>query len=89
MLFQETPPDTSLYMIAGYAAFTLILLIYLLSLMLRRRNLEQDLSALESIRAETKAPEAKTRPRNKKTSKSASPKAGRRRSAGRKATSKK
>lgn len=89
MLFQESPPDTSLYMIAGYAVFTLIMAIYLLSLWLRRRNLEQDLSALEGMRAETQAPEPKARPRSSGTSKTAGAKAGKRRSAGRKVIRKK
>jgi hypothetical protein len=89
MLLQEIPPDTSPYMIAGYAIFSLIMAIYLLSLWLRRRNLEQDLSALESIRTETRALEKKAAPGSARRSKPAVPKAGKRRPAGKKPSRKK
>lgn len=57
MLFQDAPPDTSTYMIAGYAVFFVISAIYLVSLAVRRRNLELDLKTLESIEAaSTRAP---------------------------------
>ena len=42
-------------MIAGYTIFFLVSAIYLLSMVIRRRNLEQDLKTLESIRMESKA----------------------------------
>ena len=54
MFFQEAPPDTSGYMIAGYAVFFVISAIYLLSLIVRQRNLEKDLEALDAIKAETR-----------------------------------
>ncbi len=54
MLFQDAPPDTSAYMIAGYTIFFVVSAIYLLSLAIRRRNLEQDLKTLESIQAESR-----------------------------------
>jgi len=52
MLLQDAPPDTSAYMIAGFTVFFVISGIYLLSLALRRRNLERDLETLESMEAE-------------------------------------
>jgi len=55
MLFQEAPPDTTSYMILGYAVFFVISAIYVLSLIVRRRNLEQDLKTLESIEADSRA----------------------------------
>lgn len=56
MLFaQQSPPDTSVYMIAGYAVILGVMLLYLLSLYLRRRNLQQDLKALREIEAVTNA----------------------------------
>ena len=61
MLFQDAPPDTSRYMIAGYAIFFAISAIYLLSLIVRRRNLEQDLKTLESIESESGRAQARTR----------------------------
>jgi hypothetical protein len=74
MFFQEAPPDTSSYMIAGYAVFFVISAIYLLSLILRQRNLERDLEALDAIKAESRqasggqrrAPAARAKPSRKK-----------------------
>ncbi len=56
MPLQSTPPDTSAFMIAGYVAFAVIFAIYLVSFIIRRRNLEQDLKTLEGIRAESRMP---------------------------------
>ena len=52
MFLQDAPPDTSRYMIAGYVIFFLISAIYVLSLIVRRRNLDQDLKTLQSMEAE-------------------------------------
>jgi hypothetical protein len=52
-LLQDAPPNTSGYMVAGYVVFFVILAIYLLSMFARRRNLERDLRALETIQAES------------------------------------
>ncbi len=49
MLFQEAPADTTTYMIAGYAVIFGVMLIYLFSLALRRRNLKEDLKVLEDL----------------------------------------
>ncbi len=59
MPIQSAPPDTSVYLIAGYVAFGLIFAIYLLSLVVRRRNLEQDLKMLEGLRPEGQDPPRK------------------------------
>jgi hypothetical protein len=53
MLFQETTPDTSAYMIAGYTIFFILLAIYLFSLFIRTRNLNQDLSILEGYKKQS------------------------------------
>lgn len=45
----QTPPDTSAYMVAGYALSFGVMLLYVLSLFLRTRNLERDRSTLEEI----------------------------------------
>ncbi len=50
----QPPPDTSAYMIAGYAIFFTVLVIYLLSLFLRWQNLRRDLSILEDLEDESK-----------------------------------
>lgn len=47
MHLQEAPANTLNYMIAGYFVIFSIMLIYLVSLRLRRRNLQQDLEVLE------------------------------------------
>ena len=49
MLFDELPPDTSIYMIAGYAVFFVVTVIYLGSLFIRTRNLNRDLATLEEV----------------------------------------
>lgn len=42
-------PDTSTYMIAGFVISFLTMGIYVLSLYLRNRNLNQDVETLESL----------------------------------------
>lgn len=54
MLFDQSTPDTSIYMIAGYTIFFLIAAIYLVSFYVRARNLRRDLETLESIESESK-----------------------------------
>jgi len=49
MFFQETTPDTSGYMIAGYAVFFIVSAIYLFSLTVRNRSLRRDLETLEQL----------------------------------------
>ncbi len=49
MLFQDATPDTSGYMIAGYAVAFIVMGLYVLSLYLRNRNLQQDMSLLEEM----------------------------------------
>jgi hypothetical protein len=46
---QEITPNTSAYMIAGYVVIFGVILIYLASLAIRRRNLKQDLEMLEDL----------------------------------------
>lgn len=56
MLFDQAPPDTSVYMIAGYSIFAIITVIYLASLFIRARNLRRDLDTLEGLQAEVESP---------------------------------
>lgn len=49
MFFQETTPDTSGYMIAGYAISFLVMALYVASIYLRNRNLQQDMKTLEEM----------------------------------------
>lgn len=52
MFFQEAPANTTTYMIAGYAIIFGVMLLYIISLYLRNRNLENDLDVLQEIEAE-------------------------------------
>jgi hypothetical protein len=48
-LIQEGPAETTAYMIAGYAVIFFVMLVYLVSLYIRRRNLNQDLELLQEM----------------------------------------
>lgn len=48
-LLQQTTPDTSPYMIAGYVVIFLVMLIYVVSLVVRRRSLMLDLEMLSEL----------------------------------------
>ena len=53
MFILDTPPDTSAYMIAGYTIFFILIILYLISIFIRTRNLNQDLSILERMKEQT------------------------------------
>jgi hypothetical protein len=46
---QDAPANTTAFMIAGYTVIFGFMLIYIVSLIVRRRNLEQDFEMLESL----------------------------------------
>ncbi len=46
---QDAPANTTAYMIAGYTVIFGLMLIYLVSLIVRRRNLQQDAEMLEAL----------------------------------------
>ena len=48
-MFLQTTPDTSGYMIAGYAIAFITMALYVASMYLRNRNLKQDLTTLEEL----------------------------------------
>jgi len=52
MFFQEAPADTTTFMIAGYAVIFGVMLLYVISLYIRKRNLERDLEVLQEIETE-------------------------------------
>ena len=52
LLLQEGPADTTSYMIAGYAVIFGIMPLYLISLLVRQRNLQKDLEVLEKIQSD-------------------------------------
>lgn len=49
LLFESNIPDTTSYMIAGYAVIFGVMLVYLVSLFVRARNLHQDLRILHDL----------------------------------------
>ena len=52
MLFlaqQTATPDTGGYMVLGYVVLFVVLAIYLISLVIRNRNLKQDVDLLEEL----------------------------------------
>lgn len=49
MFFQESTPDTSGYMIAGYAISFIVMALYVASMYLRSRNLSQDMTTLQEL----------------------------------------
>jgi hypothetical protein len=55
MLFlQDAPANTVNFMIAGYVVIFGVILIYLVSLAVRSRNLKQDLEVLEEVEEKDK-----------------------------------
>lgn len=49
-MFLQTPtPDTSGYMIAGYAIAFIVMGLYVASMYVRTRNLERDMETLEEM----------------------------------------
>ena len=52
---QDAPAQTIGYMIAGYTVIFGVMLLYLVSLVVRRRNLIQDLQTLEELEKEHQA----------------------------------
>ena len=60
MFFQEATPDTSGYMIAGYAITFIVIALYVASIYLRNRNLNQDMTTLNEL--EEPVPPVQARP---------------------------
>jgi hypothetical protein len=48
-LLQEGPAQTTPYMIAGYSVIFGVMLIYLISLIVRKRNLMRDMEVLKEL----------------------------------------
>jgi len=51
-MWQNLPPDTTPYMVLGYAVIYGGMLIYWISLAVRRRQLQKDLEILQSLEEE-------------------------------------
>ncbi|MBI3360662.1 MAG: hypothetical protein HY023_06080 [Chloroflexi bacterium] len=52
MLFQQTTPNTINYMLLGFAVLLGLPLLYVLSFVLRQRNLEKDVELIEELKGE-------------------------------------
>ncbi len=50
-LIKQAPAETTRYMIAGYAVIFSIMLLYTISIFIRRRNLKRDLETLAELEA--------------------------------------
>lgn len=48
-IIQQAPAETTRYMVAGYIVIFSIMLLYVLSLVIRQRNLERDLETLKEM----------------------------------------
>ncbi len=53
-LLQQAPAETTRYMIAGYSVIFSIMLLYTISIFVRRRNLRRDLETLGEMEAQEK-----------------------------------
>ncbi len=49
LLLQQAPAETTNYMVAGYAVIFSVMLLYVISLVLRRRNLQRDMAMLKEL----------------------------------------
>lgn len=56
MFFQTPTPDTSGYMIAGFVVSFVVMGLYVVSLYLRNRNLNQDKAMLEEMDRQASQP---------------------------------
>ena len=48
-LIQQAPAETTRYMIAGYSVIFSVMLVYIISIFIRRRNLQRDLKILDEM----------------------------------------
>ncbi len=53
-LLQQAPAETTQYMLAGYIVILSIMLLYIISIFIRHRNLKRDIQTLNEIDAEKK-----------------------------------
>ncbi|MFZ2098195.1 MAG: hypothetical protein WAV05_16295 [Anaerolineales bacterium] len=53
-MLQQAPAETTRYMVAGYSVIFSVMLLYIISLFIRRRNLKRDLEILNEMEAKEK-----------------------------------
>ena len=71
MFFQEPTPDTSGYLIAGYAVAFLVMALYVASIYIRHRNLSRDMATLQEMDEQSSTVQASpaSQPSKKKAAK--------------------
>lgn len=53
-ILQQAPAETTRYMIAGYAVILSIMLLYIISIFIRLRNLKRDVNILDEMETQDK-----------------------------------
>jgi hypothetical protein len=53
-MLQQAPAETTRYMVAGYTVIFSVMLLYIISLIIRRRNLKRDLEILNEMETKEK-----------------------------------
>jgi hypothetical protein len=53
-LLQQAPAETTRYMIAGYSVIFSIMLLYVISIFIRQRNLKRDIKTLDDLESKEK-----------------------------------
>jgi hypothetical protein len=53
-MLQQAPAETTRYMVAGYTVIFSVMLLYIISLIIRRRNLKRDLEILNEMETKDK-----------------------------------
>ncbi len=53
-ILQQAPAETTRYMVAGYSVIFSVIFLYIVSLIVRRRNLKRDLAILDEMEPKDK-----------------------------------
>ncbi len=53
-ILQQAPAETTRYMIAGYSVIFSVMFLYIVSLIIRRRNLKRDMEILNEMEQKEK-----------------------------------
>jgi len=53
-ILQQAPAETTRYMVAGYSVIFSVMFLYIVSLIVRRRNLKRDLEILNEMEPKEK-----------------------------------
>jgi CcmD family protein len=53
-MLQQAPAETTRYMVAGYTVIFSVMMLYIISLIIRRRNLKRELEMLNEMETKEK-----------------------------------